>query len=132
MVTLMSHYQDIPQRRFVRSADRSVVAGVCAGLADYFGFKVRITRLLAFVALLMAPPVTLIIYFGAVFLVPSAHDPQRQPGYDAKFDRALRAAPRQTMNDVRRRFQKLDRRLAQMERYVTSPRFDLDREFRKL
>jgi len=132
MVTLMSHYQDIPQRRFVRSADRAVVAGVCAGLADYFGFKVRITRLLAFVALLMAPPVTLIIYCGAVCLVPSAHDPQRQPGYDPKFDRALRAAPRQTMNDVRRRFQKLDRRLAQMERYVTSPRFDLDREFRKL
>ncbi len=123
------HYQ---RRRFVRSADRAMIAGVCAGLADYFGFKLKITRLLAFIALLMAPPVTLIVYFSAVFLIPSAHDPERQPGHDPAFDQALRAAPRQTMKDVRRRFQKMESRLARMERYVTSPRFNLDQEFRKL
>ena len=128
----MNSYQAIPGRRFVRSADRAVIAGVCAGLADYFGFKLRITRLLAFIALCMAPPVTLMAYFGAVLLIPSEHDPQRQPSYDPEFDQALRASPRQTMSDVRRRFQQLDRRLARIERYVTSPRFDLDQEFRKL
>ena len=128
----MSRYESVSRRRFVRRSDRAVVAGVCAGLADYFGFKLRITRLLAFIALFMAPPVTLIAYFGAVLLIPSEHDPQRQPGYDPGFDQALRSAPRQTMSDIRRRFQKLDRRLARMERYVTSPRFDLDQEFRKL
>ena len=128
----MNRYQDFPQRRLVRSADKAIIAGVCAGLADYFGFKLRITRLLAFIALFMAPPVTLIAYFGAVLLLPSEHDPQRQPGHDPEFDQALRSAPRQTMSDVRRRFQKLDRRLARMERYVTSPRFNLDQEFRKL
>lgn len=128
----MSHYQDIPQRRFVRSADRAVIAGVCAGLADYFGFKLRMTRLLAIIALCMAPPVTLMIYFGAVLLIPSVHDPQRQPGHDPNFDQALRSAPRQTMTDVRRRYQQLDRRLARIERYVTSPRFNLDQEFRNL
>ena len=128
----MSRYHGIPRRRFVRSADRAVIAGVCAGLADYFGFKLRITRLLAFISLCMAPPVTLMAYFGAVLLIPSEHDPQRQPNYDPEFDQALRASPRQTMSDVRRRFQQLDRRLARMERYVTSPRFDLDQEFRKL
>lgn len=128
----MNRYQGIPRRRFARSADRAMIAGVCAGLADYFGFRLRITRLLAFIALLMAPPVTLVVYFGAVMLIPSEHDPQRQPGHDPEFDQALRASPRQTMSDVRRRFQQLDRRLARMERYVTSPRFDLDQEFRKL
>lgn len=128
----MSHYQDIPQRRFVRSADRAVIAGVCAGLADYFGFALCTTRFFAIIALCMAPPVTLMIYFGAVLLFPSVHDPQRQPGHDRNFDQALRSAPRQTMTDVRRRYQQLDRRLARMERYVTSPRFNLDQEFRKL
>ena len=123
------HYQ---RRRFARSSDRAIIAGVCAGLADYFGFKLKITRLLAFIALIMAPPVTLVSYFAAVLLIPSAHDPERQPGHDPDFDQALRAAPRQTMSDVRRRFQKLESRLARMERYVTSPRFNLDQEFRKL
>ena len=36
------------------------------------------------------------------------------------------------MADVRRRFQRLDARLARMERYVTSPRFNLDQEIRNL
>jgi len=128
----MSDYRQIQQRKFTRSADRALIAGVCAGLADYFGFRLRVTRLLAIIALCMAPPITLMIYFGAVLLFPSAHDPQRQPGRDPDFEQAVRSSPRQTMGDVRRRFQKLDRRLARMERYVTSPRFDLDEEFRKL
>lgn len=109
-----------------------MVAGVCAGLADYFGFNLRATRLLAFIALCMAGPITLITYFGAVLLIPSAHDPERQPGHDPDFEQAVRSSPKQTLNDVRRRFQSLDGRLARMERYVTSSRFDLDREFRKL
>jgi phage shock protein C len=128
----MSRYQGMPRRRFARSADRAVIAGVCAGLADYFGFRLRITRLLAFIALFMVPPVTLFVYFGAVLLIPAEHDPQRQSRRDPEFDQALRASPRQTMSDVRRRFQQLNRRLARIERYVTSPRFDLDQEFRKL
>ena len=128
----MSRHETINRRHFVRSADRAMIAGVCAGLADYFGFNLRATRLLAFIALFMAGPITLIAYFGAVLLIPSAHDPERQPGHDPDFEQAVRSSPKQTLNDVRRRFQSLDGRLARMERYVTSSRFDLDREFRKL
>ena len=128
----MSHHPPYRRRRFTRSADRAVIAGVCAGLADYFGFRLRITRLLACIALCIAPPITLIVYFGTVIFFPSAHDPQRQPGHDPVFTEAMRAAPKQTISDVRRRFQQLESRLARMERYVTSPRFDLDQEFRNL
>jgi len=109
-----------------------MVAGVCAGLASYFGFNLRVTRLLAVIALCMAFPVTLIAYFAAVLLIPSQHDPERQPNHDPAFEQALRSSPQQTLNDVRRKFQSLDRRLARLERYVTSPRFNLDQEFRKL
>jgi len=128
----MNRYGTTQRRKFVRSADRAVVAGVCAGLADYFGFNLKMTRLLAVIALFMACPITIVIYFLLVFLFPSAHDPERQPGYDAEFDRSLRSSPRKTMADVGRKFDVLDDRLARLERYVTSPRFDLDQEFRKL
>ena len=128
----MSAYDTYPRRRFFRNRDRAIVAGVCAGLADYFGFNLRVTRLLALISLLMAMPITLLVYFGTVLLIPSAPDPARQAGYDEQLRKAVRSDPAQTLNDVRRRFQSLDRRLARLERYVTSPRFDLDQEFRKL
>lgn len=128
----MSKYDSIPRRRFYRNRDRAVIAGVCAGLADYFGFNLKVTRVLAVISLLMAMPVTLVAYFGAVLLVPATPVDIHEAPFDADFRRAVRSSPRQTLSDVRRRFQSLDSRLARLERYVTSPRFNLDQEFRKL
>ena len=122
----------IPRRRFVRSRERAMIAGVCAGLAEYFGFNLRATRVLAVISLFMAMPVTLLAYFGAVFLIPVAADEHLPRNYDPEFRRAVRASPAQTVSDVRRRFQTLDSRLARLERYVTSSQFDLDQKFRKL
>jgi len=128
----VSDYGSIPRRRFYRSRDRAVMGGVCAGLADYFGFNLKMTRALAVISLLMAMPVTLGAYFGTVFLVPAAPNGSLEPKYDPEFRKAVRSAPRQTVSDVRRRFQSLDSRMARLERYVTSSRFNLDQEFRKL
>ena len=128
----MSGYETIARRKFYRSRDRAVCGGVCAGLADYFGFNLKMTRVLAVFAFFMAMPVTLIAYFRTVFLVPAASSGDREPDYDPEFRKALRSAPRQTLGDVRRRFQSLDSRLARLERYVTSSRFNLDQEFKKL
>ena len=128
----MSQYDSIPRRRFYRNRDRACVAGVCAGLADYFGFNLRVTRILAVISLLMAFPITMLAYIGAVLLFPSRRQEPVQPDYDAEFRQALRASPAQTLSDVRRRFQGLEGRLAKLERYVTSSRFDLDQEFRRL
>lgn len=128
----MNNPDPFPRRRFYRNRDRAMVAGVCAGLADYFGFNLRVTRFLAFISLLMATPITLLVYFATVFLVPAGPDPSTRPGYNEAFKRAVRSDPAQTLSDVKRRFQSLDSRLARLERYVTSPRFDLDQEFRRL
>ena len=128
----MNNYGSISRRKFYRSRDRAVLGGVCAGMADYFGFNLKITRVLAVVSLFMAMPVTLIAYFGTVFLVPAAPEDDGQPNYDPEFRKAVRSSPRQTLSDVRRRFQSLDSRMARLERYVTSSRFNLDQEFKKL
>jgi phage shock protein C len=128
----VNNYGSISRRKFYRSRDRAVLGGVCAGMADYFGFNLKMTRVLAVVSLFMAMPVTLIAYFATVFLVPVAPNGGRQPNYDPEFRKAVRSSPRQTLSDVRRRFQSLDSRMARLERYVTSSRFNLDQEFKKL
>ena len=128
----MNNYGSISRRKFYRSRNRAVLGGVCAGMADYFGFNLKMTRVLAVVSLFMAMPVTLIAYFGTVFLVPVAAEDGGQPDYDPEFRKAVRSSPRQTLSDVRRRFQSLDSRMVRLERYVTSSRFNLDQEFKKL
>ena len=128
----MNNYGSISRRKFYRSRNRAVLGGVCAGMADYFGFNLKMTRVLAVVSLFMAMPVTLIAYFGTVFLVPAAPEDGGQTNFDPEFRKAVRSSPRQTLSDVRRRFQSLDSRMARLERYVTSSRFNLDQEFKKL
>ncbi|MEL6868934.1 MAG: envelope stress response membrane protein PspC [Pseudomonadota bacterium] len=130
----MSDYYEGPARKFYRDRERGKIAGVCAGLADYFGFDLTMTRLLTVVALLLAGPITIVMYIVLVLLVPagptSAGNDRRDT--DRGFRRALRKSPRTTMTDVRRSLLRLDTRLARLERYVTSPRFDLDRKINEL
>ena len=109
-----------------------MLGGVCAGLADYFGFNLRVTRLLAIIAFFMAMPMTVVAYLAAVILVPAESSGDSQKKVDPEFRKAVRSSPGQTVKDVHRRFRSLDRRLARLEKYVTSSRYQLDREFEKL
>lgn len=119
-------------RRFRRSTDCAMLGGVCAGLADYFGFNLRATRLLAVVGFFINPLLAVVAYVAAVMLVPAASTKPKAVNLDPGFKRSVRSSPGQAMTDVRRRFQSLDRRLARLEKYVTSSRYKLDREFRDL
>ena len=128
----MNQEDSFGRRRFYRNKSRAMIGGVCAGLADYFGFNLRVTRILMVISLLMAFPATMLAYLGVVFLVPSAPVAESRPDIDEAFRQAVRSDPRHTMAEVGRRYKKMDARLAKLERYVTSPRFDLDQEFRNL
>lgn len=119
-------------RRFYRNSRRGVLGGVCAGIADYFGFNLCATRFLTIIMLLMFTPLTILAYIACVMLVPSDRKQPAVTPPDPGFRQAMRANPGGTLADVKRRFQKLDTRLARLERYVTSSRFNLDQEFRNL
>ena len=95
----MSQYDSIPRRRFYRSSSKAMVGGVCAGIADYFGFNLKVTRFLAVVALLFAFPATMLAYFATVLLVPSRPAPP-QPDFDPEFRKALRSSPSRTMTET--------------------------------
>lgn len=123
-------------RRLYRDADRAVLGGVCAGLSTYLGINLKVTRFLCIIAFLCAFPFALVAYFIAVLVIPVSssrvHDDMR---YDEQRKQALReeilrAPP--TASDVRERYRSMDERLARIEKYVTSSRYELDEEFRRL
>ena len=101
----MTAYTDVHERRFYRDADRATLGGVCAGIADYFGFNLCVTRFLAVIAFLMAMPMVVVAYIAIVLLVPARSFRRAEARIDPEFRRNLRASPTQTMHDVRRRFQ---------------------------
>lgn len=122
--------------RLYRDADRAVLGGVCAGLATYLGFNLKVTRFLAVIAFLCAFPFALIAYLAAVFLIPSSSSKiYNAERYEEIRKEELREEIRRakpTVDEVRRRYESMDERLARIEKYVTSSRYGLDEEFRRL
>lgn len=107
--------------------------GVCAGLADYLGVNVTGIRFLTILAVLITGIWPLLfVYFILGFVL----DPQPADLYEDKveeeFWKETRRSPEWTSSELRRRFRDIDRRTAEMEAYMTSKRFRLDRELRDL
>jgi len=149
----MTTYSETAGRRLYRDADRAVLGGVCAGLAGYFGLNLKVTRFLAFIAFLMAMPMAVLVYLAAVFLMPAesrrddvvverhccwsirraSRSDRARSRRESRVKEPPNVAPMgPSATDVRKRYRSLDKRLAELERKVTSPRFQLEQEFRKL
>ena len=132
----MSTFAGTSGRRLYRDSDRAVLGGVCAGLATYLGFNLKVTRLLCVIAFLCVFPVALFAYLAAVFLIPASssrvYDEARYEMHrkEKLREEILRARP--TADEIRERYRGLDERLAKIEKYVTSSRYRLDEEFRRL
>ncbi len=131
----MSTYAGTTERRLYRDKDKAILGGVCAGLADYLGFNLKVTRLLAFITFLCAMPFAIVGYIAAVFLIPSSSRAHAKADYEELRKEKLREEIRRAKPDVeevRRRYKSMDERLARIERYVTSSRYELDEKLRRL
>ena len=107
--------------------------GVCAGIADYTGFDVTLIRL-GFIALtLLGSGIGILVYIAAAWIAPvKPNELIAETPEQAKFWQGVRSSPARTVRDVRSRFRELDRRLADVETYVTSSNGRLAREIESL
>jgi phage shock protein C len=117
--------------RLYRIPRRGMIFGVCAGLADYFGFDLTVTRVLGVLAALFSPPLVVVAYILLGFLLPVRTYSASEQGTDP-VQRQVRSNPHGSLSNVRYRFRDLDVRLQRLEKYVTSDRYRLDREFEQL
>jgi phage shock protein C len=115
-----------------------MIFGVCAGVADYFGFDLKITRVCVAVGGLVFFPTVIVIYVIMGLLLDDnprvarerAHEQrraERREQYD-ELRRRVRSEPKATLRSVRHRFRDLDRRLQRLEKHVTSKKYRLQRE----
>jgi len=109
------------------------VIGVCAGIADYTGLDVTLVRIMFVSAVFMSGGSILPLYFIAGFL---ADDQPRELAVgdreDQRFWQGVRASPTRTARDIRGRLRDIDRRLADIESFVTTENRSLAQEIEQL
>ncbi len=109
------------------------VMGVCAGLADYTGFDVTLVRILLILGIFMGGGALIPIYFIAgVVAKDKPRELRDSDPEDQKFWQGVRQSPSRTARDIKSRFRDIDRRLAQIEHYVTIENRSLAREIEQL
>jgi phage shock protein C len=107
--------------------------GVCAGVADYTGLDVTLIRIGLVILTVLGSGATLIAYFIAAWMAPvKPRELSNDTVEQAKFWQGVRTNPRHTTRLVRSRFRDIDRRLAEVETYVTSSNHRLAREIDQL
>lgn len=120
--------------RLRRDTRRGKIAGVCAGLADYFDWKVKWLRLGWILATIFFFPVPIFVYGAlAVLMKPERGEgPAYQSTEEERFWRTYSLRPKATFSELKHRFRALDSRIEQMEYAVTSSEYGLRKQFRDL
>lgn len=124
-----------PRRtRFYLDKQNAKWSGVCAGIADYTGVDVTVVRIgLVILTVLGGFPWTLIAYWLAAWMAPvKPIELYEQRPEEKKFWQGVRNNPKRIARDVRSRFRDIDRRLADVEAYVTDSNRRLAREIEEL
>lgn len=120
-----------PRDRLQRASRGALVFGVCAGVADRFGFDRGVTRILTAIAALIFFPAVLIGYVALAILLKKSPEPTRE-GSARRSSGRTRPHARMRAEQHEERLRDLDRRMQRLEAYLTSRRFKLEREFEKL
>jgi phage shock protein C len=119
-------------RRLYRSRDK-VIAGVCGGLAERYGWDPVIVRVVFVVLLLCGAGFIFPVYIVIWAITPMApYRPRSLSPDEERFWRSVSDRPVETFSNLRYKFKDMDDRLARMERSVTSEEWKLKREFRDL
>jgi len=129
------HLNDQPasRTRFYRDKRHGKVNGICAGIADYTGFDVTLVRICMLAALFLSSGSIIPIYFIAGWISPvKPRGLDYSDSEDKRFWQGVRASPARSARDIRSRFRDIDRRLADIESYVTSENRTLAREIEQL
>lgn len=124
--------------RMPRYPDSGWVAGVCAGLAEYSGWSVKLIRVLVILALIFSGffPVG-VIYLVLWYLMDPVDGeigspPRAQARGPSPAGTGSGASRTVSSSEARARFDRLDKRLARMEACVSQEELELRRQFRNL
>jgi phage shock protein C len=116
-----------------RIPERGVIAGVCAGIAEYFDWNTKLLRIGTVLLFVFGGGFPVIVVYCVLWYVMDPLTPAEAaatittPGGVPAPGRAP-----SSMDEIKARFAKLDDRLRGIEECVTEKEFELRRELKKL
>lgn len=121
--------QPASRTRFYRNKRDGKFLGVCAGIADYTGIDVNMVRLMFLFSLFISGGSILPVYFIAAFLAPDTpYEVSHESTDERQFWQGVRASPGRSARAISSRLRDIDRRMADIEHYVTTENRSLARE----
>ncbi len=97
------------------------VSGVLAGIADYFDVDTLWVRLgFVMTMLFLFPPIFFAYWVVAWTATPKPYSLYAETPDEREFWKKVRVAPQRTIRDTRSSFRETERRLRDIEAYVTS------------
>lgn len=123
-----------------RNKEKGYLGGVCAGLADHFDVDAWVVRLFTFGGFLFLGGFCVVAYIGLWWFLDTrpAEDTyeyeydERQHSYRPKKMFKYSDSANVRLRRAKERLDEATRRVTEMERHVTSKKFDLEREFSKI
>ncbi|GLS27626.1 phage shock protein C [Marinibactrum halimedae] len=144
----MHHYKTFAEKKrngwdmnLYRNTENSKIAGVCAGIAENLDIAHWVVRIATIAGVLFIGPLIFFAYIGAWFAIAPRYkgDKECSMEYDEEY-RSYR--PRRMfrysestgnrLKTLQERMQNAQDRLADIETYVTSRQYQLNKEFSKL
>jgi phage shock protein C len=126
-------------RELYRDPINGKLSGVCAGLANYFGLEVWLVRIMVISAALLGGSFLVILaYLAMTFMI------EKQPSryvdeLKSKQEHTLKQKPWEQgqtpeflLNTLESDFEKIERDVRNIEAYVTSDSFKVNREFKNM
>ena len=116
-----------------RDKQNGKLMGVCAGIADYTGMDVTLIRIMMVAAILLGSGSPVVLYFIAGWMTPKKpNELAYVDDEDKRFWQGVRASPTRSAREIRGRMRDIDRRLADIESYVTTENRSLAKEIEQL
>lgn len=127
------------KRELYRDTVNGKLTGVCAGLANYFSLEVWLVRILVISAALLGGSFLVILAYIAMTLMIEKQPPNYVESIKAQQEHKLKNKPWQQgqtpemlLNTIEKDFAQLEGQIRDMEAYVTSDAFKVNKEFKSL
>jgi phage shock protein C len=138
--SLSTRDPDYRTAKLYRDPRHGRVAGVCAGLARYFGVEAWVVRVLAVTGVIFMSSIVIPAYVIAWIVVPEmprSDETPPEPGERTDHspvapELGARLAPRHSLRNVQSTLDQVELKLRLMESHVTSGQYELQRELRKI
>ena len=122
----MRRFEKILHGGLYRSRN-GIILGVCRGVAEYFDFSVFWARTIVFILFLFSGfwPIAVLYFIAALLMKPEQVIPIQTEDQQEFYDSYVYSRKGAT-DRLKRRYDKLDRRIQRMEHTVTAREFDWD------